>query len=107
MKNVSVFVSCHKPTELFESELYQPIQLGAKEARQRLEGMIYDDEGENISTLNPMYCEMTAQYYAWKNVNLKYYGFCHYRRYFNFSKERFVEDEYGNVIESYPSSFMV
>ena len=30
--------------------------------------MIGDDTGDNISDRNPQYCEMTAQYWAWKNI---------------------------------------
>ena len=38
------------------------------------------------------YCELTAQYYVWKNYeklgNPDYVGFCHYRRLFNFNSGR-------------------
>ena len=41
-------------------------------------------EGGSISEKNPAYCELTVQYYAWKNERADYYGFCHYRRFFGF-----------------------
>jgi hypothetical protein len=40
--------------------------------------------GGSISEKNPAYCELTVQYYAWKNERADYYGFCHYRRFFSF-----------------------
>lgn len=44
-----------------------------------------DHIGENISSKNPDYCEMTAFYWVWKNAlknmeNKDYAGICHYRR---------------------------
>ncbi|NPD32564.1 DUF4422 domain-containing protein [Eggerthellaceae bacterium zg-997] len=94
-----IFVSAHKEVELFDSDILQPIQVGAARASRRFSHMIQDDQGENISELNPLYCELTAQYWAWKNVDAPYVGFCHYRRYFNFADERFPESDWGEVME--------
>jgi lipopolysaccharide biosynthesis glycosyltransferase len=48
-----------------------------------------------------MLCEVTAQYWAWKNIDAKYIGFCHYRRYFNFSVNKYKENPYGEIIDGY------
>lgn len=48
--------------------------------------MLHDDEGDNISERNKTYCELTAQYWAWKNEEADYYGFFHYRRYLAFDR---------------------
>ena len=49
--------------------------------------LIGDDEGENISSKNPNYCELTALYWAWKNLNnTEISGLCHYRRFIEFRK---------------------
>ncbi|MDO4589846.1 MAG: DUF4422 domain-containing protein [Slackia sp.] len=97
-QNIRIFVSAHKEVNLFDSAILQPVQVGAAVAGKRFEYMLHDDEGDNISALNPMYCELTAQYWAWKNVDADYYGFCHYRRYFNFSDTRYDENPFGEVI---------
>ena len=101
MPNIKILISCHKEADHPESEILLPIQVGAANARVRFPDMLHDDEGENISDKNPMYCELTAQYWAWKNLDADYYGFCHYRRYFNFSDTVYEEDPWGNVLEDY------
>lgn len=102
--NVKVFVSCHKPTAYISDSVFQPVQVGCNlDGHSTIEGILHDNVGENISSLNEMYCELTAQYWAWKNWDLDYYGFCHYRRYFNLTDTIFPEDSYGNIIEPYIS----
>lgn len=84
-KNIKLFVSCHKPgIHVPANGLVTPIQVGAL-GKAHLDGMLHDDEGDNISRKNFSYCELTGQYWAWKHVEADYYGFLHYRRYFNFS----------------------
>ena len=42
-----------------------------------------DDTGDNISSKNGSYCEMTVHYWIWKIVHdTEYIGVCHYRRFF-------------------------
>ena len=87
MDDIKLFVSCHKDDVHIPqgNKLLYPIQVGAALAEKRFPGMLHDDVGESISEKNPAYCELTAQYWAWKNVRADYFGFLHYRRYFNFS----------------------
>ena len=79
-KDINIFVACHKDFYVPENKYLIPVQVGAKNAAAKLD-MVADDTGENISELNPYFCELTAQYWAWKNVDCEYYGFFHYRRY--------------------------
>lgn len=81
MAEIKLFVSCHQPFSVPEQPLLMPIQVGAALAEERFSGFLQDDSGENISRKNRSYCELTAQYWAWKNVRADYYGFFHYRRY--------------------------
>lgn len=79
--DIRIFVSCHKAFPVPEGGLLYPIHVGAALADRPLDGYIRDDSGENISRLNRRYCELTGQYWAWKNEDAEYYGFFHYRRY--------------------------
>lgn len=81
MADIKLFVCCHQPSLVPEHPLLVPIQVGAALADSRFSGFLYDDAGDNISHKNRSYCELTAQYWAWKNVRADYYGFFHYRRY--------------------------
>lgn len=84
MKKIKIAVACHKPSVLPNNPLLMPVQVGAAVAAKRMNGMKHDDEGDNISKKNPQYCELTAQYWTWKNVEADYYGLCHYRRFLCF-----------------------
>ncbi len=93
-KKIKIFVSYHKKSPIIKSDVFEPIEVGRalKSSENNLKDiMIGDNEGENISEKNPRYCELTAQYYVWKNYeklgNPDYVGFCHYRRLFNFNPE--------------------
>lgn len=83
--NIKIYISCHKKCFLPKRSFFYPIQVGAKNSSVRFSDTLHDDLGDNISEKNPMYCELTAQYWAWKNDDADYFGFFHYRRYMNFS----------------------
>ena len=80
-KNYKIIVATHKQFIMPEdAELYLPIHVGS-EGKEKLEYQC-DNEGDNISNLNPYYCELTGLYWAWKNLDCDYLGLVHYRRYF-------------------------
>lgn len=79
--DIRLFVCCHQPCGVPSHPLLVPLQVGAALADGHFAGFAHDDAGENISDKNPSYCELTGQYWAWKNVEADYYGFFHYRRY--------------------------
>lgn len=81
MADIKLFVCCHQPTEVPKHPLLVPIQVGAALADNHFPGFLHDDSGDNISEKNRSYCELTAQYWLWKNMEADYYGLFHYRRY--------------------------
>lgn len=94
---IKLYVVCHKPSYVPENPYLYPIQVGTALNGNRLTGMLHDDEGDNISDKNKTYCELTAQYWAWKNDDADYYGFFHYRRYFAFDPKLDRDDGWGNI----------
>ena len=79
-----ILVATQKLYWMPADEIYLPIQVGA--TNHDSIGFARDDSGENISARNPNYSELTALYWAWKNLNCDYIGLCHYRRYFGHRK---------------------
>jgi len=82
-----VFVCYHKPGEILKSQCIRPIQVGREASRVLLEEMIGDNTGDHISSRNNNFCELTALYWAWRNVEAQYYGLMHYRRVFDFTDQ--------------------
>lgn len=81
--------------------LYVPVRCGSIYDERENITMLGDDTGENISKERMSFCELTVQYWAWKNVEADYYGLCHYRRYLSFSRKEYPTDAYGNVLEQF------
>lgn len=99
MKNIKIFVS-HRidfDSQTIDNPLFVPVKCGA----------VYDDKsfditgdntGDNISDKRKTFCELTVQYWAWKNIDCDYYGLCHYRRFLSFSdKEDNEVDGFGHA----------
>ena len=95
--DIRIYVVCHKPAYVPENPYLYPIQVGTALSGTKLPGMLHDDEGDNISERNKTYCELTAQYWAWKNEEADYYGFFHYRRYLAFDPSLNKDDGWGNI----------
>lgn len=80
---MKIYVVAHKKADIEKLDLdscYQLIRVGgyAKEESD----LLSDRTGDNISDKNPNYCELTAQYWIWKNdKSSDVVGLCHYRRY--------------------------
>ena len=81
MRDFKIIVATHKKYDILEKEYFLPVHAGAAVSDQILPYQ-RDDEGENISDRNRYYCELTALYWAYRNLKHEYIGLCHYRRYF-------------------------
>lgn len=86
--NYKILVCCHKPLEFFPSyDYYLPIHVGKALSGNDL-GVVGDDSGDNISSKNKTFCELTGMYWAWKNLkDTDIVGLCHYRRFFDFHQQ--------------------
>ena len=67
----------HKPFEVPSDSAYLGIQVGNGPD---IPSLIRDNTGDNISSKNASYCELTAQYWLWKNSTAGIKGLVHYRR---------------------------
>lgn len=83
-----IIVVTHKDYEIPTDEIYLPICVGVGIPKLK-DKFQPDNVGENISDKNITYCELTAIYWTWKNLNLAdfdYIGVTHYRRHFSIKK---------------------
>lgn len=106
---IKILVATHKPYWMLVDNIYLPVHVG-KEGKENI-GFIGDNTGDNISTKNANYCELTGLYWAWKNLSADYIGLCHYRRYFTRSNPVNCEkkkqailscNEWEKILEKYP-----
>ena len=84
METIKIIVATHKKYKMPNDSIYLPVQVGA-ENKESL-GYQPDNDGENISSKNPYFCELTGLYWAWKNLDADYIGLSHYRRHFSVKK---------------------
>lgn len=79
-KKTKIIIATHKKYRMPDDSMYLPLHVGA-EGKESL-GYRQDNTGDNISSKNPYFCELTGLYWAWKNLDCQYLGIVHYRRHF-------------------------
>lgn len=77
-----ILIACHRPYPIPQNSCYLPVEVGAALHTEPIPGTVPDNTGDNISHKNKNYCELTALYWAWKNLEAEAVGLVHYRRYF-------------------------
>ncbi len=77
---IRIIIATHKKYWMPKDEMYIPLHVG-REGKPDL-GYVGDNTGDNISSKNANYCELTGLYWAWKNLDADYIGLAHYRRHF-------------------------
>lgn len=90
--NIKILVCCHKKGIFTSAGAYSFIHCGKAVSDAEL-NILRDNAGDNISVKNSNYCELTAFYWAWKNLkDTDIIGLVHYRRFFDFSFRLFRRD---------------
>lgn len=81
--SIKILVATHKlATMPSDTTIYLPVLVGAQKNWRSEMKYQRDDEGDNISSKNPNYNELTAIYWAWKNLDGEdAIGLVHYRRF--------------------------
>lgn len=108
--SANIIIAAHKQYQMPEDSIYLPLHVGAEgktdEEGNPLDlGYQKDNTGDNISAKNPMYCELTGLYWAWKNLDSDYIGLAHYRRHFMGKGKG--EDRFDKVLRGKELRFLI
>ena len=96
MSIIKIFVThiSNKEDEVINNPLFVDVIAGADYQTKPIpESWMTDNTGDNISSKNKFYCELSTQYWAWKNIDADYYGFCHYRRFLSLSSTEYETND--------------
>ena len=86
LKNIKILESVFKSDSKSYGNIIFPVSAGAVVYNKNdIALSMRDDEGDNISDKNSSYCELTVQYWAWKNLRCDVCGIFHQRRFLDLS----------------------
>lgn len=103
---VKIIVAAHKAYPMPDDAMYLPVHVGAEgkldDQGNPLDlGYAKDNEGDHISGKNYGFCELTGLYWAWKNLDTRFLGLVHYRRYFCTRKQILSYRELEPLLRNY------
>ena len=93
-----IFVATHKMYAMPKDSIYLPVWAGADTSMQFKGQFVGDNTGDNISSKNSCYNELSVLYWGWKNTIADIKGLAHYRRFIG--KEKNIND-YSNLLSDY------
>lgn len=76
-----IIIATHKEYVMPVSKSYLPLWVGAEISKTYKGQYQGDNTGDNISSDNSNFNELTGLYWLWKNIHSDYKGLAHYRRY--------------------------
>ena len=97
-----ILIATHKPISIIESEIFKPTQVGTSLQDYTIKGSYYlDNVGDHISEKNSTFNELTAIYWAWKNLkDVDVIGLMHYRRFLDiYYKKPLFKKEIKDVLK--------
>ena len=104
-QRIKILIACHRQYPVPDGPCYLPVEVGAALHTEPIPSFTPDNTGENISEKNKNYCELTALFWAWKNLDADAVGLVHYRRYFAgrpFSKQPAQEADFRKALDRAP-----
>lgn len=105
---IKIYINYFSDSYIISNTMLTPIQVGRTLTKQPL-NMLGDDTGDNISSQNPAFCELTGIYWAWKNdLKSDYIGFMHYRRFLDFCSniDRPNNTVHGVMVDHFDEDFL-
>lgn len=101
LKNIKILVSVFKAHADSIKDFIVPVLAGAELYENNFSTEYADNSGNNISARNENYCELTVQYWAWKNLDCDVYGLMHHRRYFDFNPDGMYSEKSRKLPKPY------
>ena len=97
-KDAQIYILAHRKSKIEENSLYTPLQIGASYTKKDIYPLKDNQYKDNISSLNPLYCDVCGTYYIYKNLlKEKYIGVAGVRRYLDINKK----EDFDSIFKNY------